>query len=193
MQCLVDNKWCLRPSEVEILFKNEKGSKVNWWAKNLLTGEFFDYGSQIGGRIRGDKPFCVELEMDEGEYMFACGDYNIIDPQTQRHCSQVFYVLVNENGATVCKKSELPSKGGNGHSQSSGQTSWGSNGGSAWGKKPVAKKEEYFEFSSHKACLNDMLVHGDNYTCEQCELTDPSKPPTCNNCSHGTPIYVKKD
>ena len=192
MQCLVDNKWCLRPNEINCLFENEKGSKVNWWAKNLTTGEFFDYGTQIGGRIRGDKPFCVELDMDEGEYMFACGDWNTIDPQTQRHCSQVFYVVVNENGATVCKKSELPSNGGNPSAHASGQTSWGNGSSTSWGKKPV-KKEEYFEFASHKACLNDMLVHGDNYTCEQCDMKDPSASPVCNNCTHGTPIFIKKD
>ena len=187
----VHNRWHLKDSEVECLKQAGKGSKINWWAKNLGSGEFFDYGSQLGGRLSGGVEFTADLEMEPGEYMFACGDWNTIDPESDRHCSQVFYILVTEDGnAQVCKKSELPSQGGNGPAQV--QSQW-SNSNSGWGKKPVAKKEEYFEFPSHIACYQDMLVHGETFNCEMCVRKDPAQSDSCANCSHGTPVFVKKD
>ena len=76
----IRNQWYLKQTEYDQLIAEGKATKLTWWCKNLTTGQFFNYDAQIGHRISGNAPFEAELDLEEGEYMFSVGDYNVIDP-----------------------------------------------------------------------------------------------------------------
>ena len=189
----VSNQWHLRDNEVQLLVDSGVPSKINWWLKNMTTNQFVNYDKQIGGRIRGDQPFQATLDLEYGEYMGATGDYKITTPEG-RHCSQVFYFYVDENGAHVCKKSELPSQGGSGAPVQTPVTNWGTTTGvstSSWGNAP-AKPIEYFIIPNYKACMNDMAVRPGFEGCDDCDMIDMNGSLDCTNCRHALDVYVKK-
>lgn len=185
----IKNQWYLKQTEYDQLIAEGKATKLTWWCKNLTTGQFFNYDAQIGHRISGNAPFEAELDLEEGEYLFSVGDYNVIDPNTGRHCSQVFYVLVTEDGAQVCKKNELPSYGGSGP-VGGGNTAFNNTGG--WGVPSTPKKAEYFQIPGFCACMQDMSVHPEVYFCDNCEQKDVGGAMECANCVHSLDVHVKK-
>lgn len=194
----VNNKWCLKQDEMEILLANGMGTKTSWWLKNMTTGQFVNYQEQIGTRIRGDQPFVATLELEPGEYMGATGNYQTIS-SSGRHCSQVFYIYVDENGGQVCKKSELPSQGGTGTPTAQTGGGWGTSTG-GWSTDtstnhhttPVAPKEEYFVIPNFKACMQDLTVKSGFDNCDDCDMVDYSGNLECANCRHALDVYVKK-
>lgn len=194
--CTISNKWCLPSSAVQALSEAGLGTKLNWWAKNLTTNQFFNYEQQLGGhRIPGESAFQAQLDMEPGEYKFACGDWNVIDPETQRHCAQTFYVYVDENGAHVCKRNELPSQRGTGFSNAPAPVKYSASTWNAWGAAPAqpAKSEEYFVFPSYVGCLNDMIAKKESDICDAFEAVLIEGPDECANCTHSCTLYAKKD
>lgn len=197
-QVQVSNQWHLKQNEIDTLMANGKGTKVNWWMKNLTTNQFVNYQEQTGTRFNGGMPFNALLELEPGEYMCACGDYQLMSPDG-RHCSQVFYIYVNETEGHVCKKSELPSNGGNGGTPNQNQTqlnpSWGDNvqntTNTSWGATPP-KTVEYFVIPGFKACMQDMAVRAGFEGCDDCEQIDLTGNLDCTNCRHALDVYVKK-
>lgn len=210
--CIIENRWYLRPEEYEALMQAGMPTKCSWWGKDLLKNEFIDYAAQIGNRIRGDQPFNATLELEPGEYMFGTGDYNTMSPNGRR-CSQVFYLLVDESGCEICKKAELPSKGGSGPQSSSQQTfapktspSSNSSGG-YWGSVAtdnVAPNTagttqsgggggDYFIFKDYVACTNDMSMKSYDDSCDACDMIDLEGIMGCGNCVYGSLLYIKSE
>jgi len=214
--CEIANQWYLRQNEYDMLVQNGKITKCSWWAKNMSTNTFIDYSAQIGSRIRGDRPFNATLELDAGEYMFGTGDYQTMSPDG-RHCSQVFYLLVDDNGGHVCKKSELPSNGGSGPAPKTAGVNGAGAGantgtdGGYWANRaspestvtvpssgrPEIKSEDgvakdFFLIGGYRACLQDMSINPSCNSCDDCDMCNPAGEICCDNCSHGTDIYIKK-
>ena len=194
----VSNQWYLRQNEFDALVENGLQNKTHWWLKNLTTNQFINYGQWIPG----NQAFNATIDLEPGEYMGATGDYKIVTPEG-RHCSQIFYFYVDESGAHVCKKSELPSQGGSGVSGT--QTSLGGWGQSqtqgnptGWGAtvsqtpEPAKPKEEYFIIPNYKACMQDMAVRAGFEGCDDCDQLDMNDTYDCNNCRHALDVYVKK-
>ena len=197
----INNQWHLRDNEVQMLVDSGMPTKINWWLKNLTTNQFINYDKQIGGRIRGDQPFQATLDLEHGEYMGATGDYKITTEEG-RHCSQVFYFYVDDAGAHMCKKAELPSQGGTGAGGTqTSVTGWGNGNGAGWGTVTVttqatpapAPKEEYFIIPNFKACMNDMGVRPGFEGCDDCDQVDFNGNLDCTNCRHALDVYVKKN
>lgn len=190
----VSNQWYLRQNEFDLLVENGLQNKTHWWVKNLTTGQFVNYGQWIPG----NQAFNVTMDLEPGEYMGATGDYKVTTPEG-RHCSQIFYFYVDDNGAHVCKKAELPSQGGTGVSSQSApgaQTQingWGSSGAtsSSWGSAP-SKPIEYFIIPNYKACMQDMAVRPGFEGCDDCDQIDMNGAFDCTNCHHALDVYVKK-
>lgn len=202
----VSNQWYLRQNEFDLLVENGLQNKTHWWLKNMTTGQFINYGQWIPG----NQAFNATLELEPGEYMGATGDYKVTTPEG-RHCSQIFYFYVDDAGAHVCKKSELPSQGGTGASSASSwggatgtQTSvtgWGLGNGAGWGPVTAghtettpapAPKDEYFLIPNYKACMQDMAVRAGFEGCDDCDQIDMSGAFDCTNCRHALDVYVKK-
>lgn len=198
MQVHISNRWTLKPSEVQALVDNGRGTSINWWCRNLTSDGFVKYEQQLGGqRIPGDKPFEADLDLEPGEYQFGCGKWDVIDSTSGRHCSQKFYVLVDNEGAHVLKRDELPSQGGTGRPA---QTSFNGSGNgwnksSGWGKSSGWDKarEDYYVFPSFRACLYDMVVHPESDWCSSCAPKPGAEGAHCSVCEHGLPVYVKRD
>lgn len=199
MQVHISNRWTLKPSEVQTLVDNGRGNSINWWCLDQTTNQFIKYEQQIGGkRIPGDQQFEADLDLEPGEYRFGCGKWDVIDQSSGRHCSQTFYVLVDDEGAHVLKRNELPSQGGTGRPAQT--SSFGTSGG--WGKSTGgwgSKREEqpttgqYFLFPHCIACLNEMKVHDDTDVCASFDPRPDAENECCAFCDHGVPIYVKRD
>lgn len=210
--CEIANPWFLRPGEYDILVQKGMLTKCSWWARNMTTNSFVDYGEQIGARIRGDKPFNAILDLEPGEYMFGTGDYQTSTPEGRR-CSQVFYLLVDDTGGRICKKHELPSNGGSGptptvpqgNQNKSPGTGGDGSGGGYWSSRAsnsstptneahsgTSDSKEYFLMSGYTTCLNDMSVRDDDDSCDNCDMKDLMGEIRCDNCSHGTEIYIMK-
>ncbi len=195
----VSNQWYLRQNEFDLLVENGLQNKTHWWLKNMTTGQFINYGQWIPG----NQAFNATLELEPGEYMGATGDYKVTTPEG-RHCSQIFYFYVDDAGAHVCKKSELPSQGGTGASSASSwggattQTTWGNGGAqnSSWGAQANTTvnqpKDEYFLIPNYKACMQDMAVRAGFEGCDDCDQIDMSGAFDCTNCRHALDVYVKK-
>jgi hypothetical protein len=192
----VSNQWYLRQNEFDLLVANGLQNKTHWWVKNLTTGQFINYGQWIPG----NQAFNATMELEPGEYMGATGDYKLTTPDG-RHCSQVFYFYVDESGAHVCKKNELPSQGGSGVSGTqTSVTGWGNGNGAGWGPVTVntqtssapASKVEYFIIPNYKACMQDMAVRPGFEGCDDCDPIDLMGSMDCTNCRHALDVYVKK-
>lgn len=190
----ISNQWHLRDNEINLLVESGLPNKTSWWIKNMTTNQFINYDKQIGGRIRGDQPFQATLDLEPGEYMGATGDYKITTEEG-RHCSQVFYFYVDDAGAHMCKKAELPSQGGSGAPVQSQVTSWGNTGGvtsASWATAPT-KPIEYFIIPNFKVCMNDMGVRPGFEGCDDCDQIDFNGSLDCTNCRHALDVYVKKN
>lgn len=195
----VSNQWYLRQNEFDLLVENGLQNKTHWWLKNMTTGQFVNYGQWIPG----NQAFNATLELEPGEYMGATGDYKVTTPEG-RHCSQIFYFYVDDAGAHICKKSELPSQGGTGVSGTqTSVASWGTTtANGAWGTTPaqvqptlqsvVVPKGEYFIVPNYKACMQDMAVRPGFEGCDDCDQIDMSGAFDCTNCRHALDVYIKK-
>lgn len=189
----ISNQWYLRQNEFDLLVENGLQNKTHWWLKNLTTGQFVNYGQWIPG----NQPFNASIELEPGEYMGATGDYKVTTPEG-RHCSQIFYFYVDDNGAHVCKKAELPSNGGSGAPATPAtqpNPSWGKDTTTqtttGWGATPP-QKIEYFIIPNFKACMQDMGVRPEFEGCDDCDLVDMNGAYDCTNCRHALDVYVKK-
>lgn len=194
----VSNQWYLRQNEFDLLVENGLQNKTHWWVKNLTTGQFVNYGQWIPG----NQAFNVTMDLEPGEYMGATGDYKVTTPEG-RHCSQIFYFYVDDSGAHVCKKAELPSQGGSGVTSINGWGTQQTQGNpSGWGAVTTTTTtqqtqiqpttEEYFIIPNFKACMQDMGIRAGFEGCDDCDPSDMNGAFDCNNCRHSLDVYVKK-
>jgi hypothetical protein len=165
---------------------------------------FVSYEKVTGKRISGDQPFRIEIDLPEGDYQAGCGEKGFM--VGGKEAKQSIFFTVDEEGAFICKWSELPSNGGlgRGTSASAELVSMKAGGGvapteSMKAKAPVQTKldtppaeDKLAVVPTHIWCSSYREVRDLEFVCDDFKSIDPVSPVMgCGMCIYAQDLLVK--